>query len=238
MPIIVEIVDSHATERDLDEIFTYFRYIDQTFSTYKKDSEISKINRKEIREKDFSTNMKTIFSLAEKTKKDTQGYFNIVQDNGLLDPAGVVKGWAILQAANILKKKGFKNYFVDAGGDVQVAGVNKEGKQWTVGIRNPFNREEIVKVVRLVHQGIATSGTYIRGQHIYNPFRKEKTLTEIVSLTVIGPDVLEADRFATAAFAMQKEGIIFIEKQKNLEGYMIDKDGVATLTSGFGKYVV
>ena len=84
--------------------------------------------------------------------------------------------------------------------------------------------------------GMATSGTYIRGQHIYNPL-DDKEITEIVSLTVIGPNVYEADRFATAAFAMGKEGINFIERTAELEGYIIHKDGIATLTSGFEKYV-
>ena len=94
-----------------------------------------------------------------------------------------------------------------------------------------------MKVVELHNQGIATSGTYIRGQHIYNPFKKEDLITDIVSLTVIGPNVYEADRFATAAFAMGKEGINFIEQLPGLEGYIIDKNGVATMTSKFNDYV-
>lgn len=237
MPITVEIVDKQATQKDINDVFSYFTYVDNTFSTYKQDSEISRINRKEIQEHTFSQDMKKILKLAEKTKQETNGYFDIVQSNGLLDPSGVVKGWAILQAAYLLGKKGFKNFYVDAGGDVQVAGLNSKKNPWTVGIRNPFNRDEIVKVVKLKNQGIATSGTYIRGQHVYNPYHREKKLTEIVSLTVIGPDVLEADRFATAAFAMQKTGIAFIERQKGLEGYMIDSKGIATYTSGFGEYV-
>ena len=84
---------------------------------------------------------------------------------------------------------------------------------------------------------MATSGTYIRGQHIYNPFERSQPITEIVSLTVIGPNVYEADRFATAAFAMGRVCIDFIEQQNGLEGYMIDQDGIATLTSGFEKYL-
>jgi thiamine biosynthesis lipoprotein len=238
MPITVEITDSLARQKDIEDVFNYFQYIDATFSTYKKDSEISKINRKEITEKNYSKDMQLIFQLAEKTKQQTQGYFDIVQQNGLLDPSGVVKGWAILQASHILERKGCKNFYVDAGGDVQVFGSNEKGNPWTIGIRNPFNHEEIIKVVQLFNQGIATSGTYIRGQHIYDPFKKTKKLTEIVSITIIGPDVLEADRFATAAFAMQRDGITFIEKQKNLEGYMIDKEGLATYTNGFEKYVI
>jgi thiamine biosynthesis lipoprotein len=63
-------------------------------------------------------------------------------------------------------------------------------------------------------------------------------LSEIVGLTVIGADVLEADRFATAAFAMGRDGIVFIEETPGLEGYAIDNAGRATFTSGFGAFCV
>jgi hypothetical protein len=54
--------------------------------------------------------------------------------------------------------------------------------------------------------GVASSGSYLRGQHIYNPKAPNQPLTAMVSLTVIGPDIYEADRFITAAFAMGADG--------------------------------
>ena len=90
--------------------------------------------------------------------------------------------------------------------------------------------------MRASGKGIATSGSYLRGQHIYNPHLPEKKLTEIVSFTVIGENILEADRFATAAFAMGKEGINFIEQLPHFEGYAIDSNGMATFTSNFELY--
>jgi FAD:protein FMN transferase len=236
MPITIEIVDSDARDNDIDKIFDYFTRIDEKFSTYKPQSEISKINRGEIGEKDFSRDMKAVLALSEETKKLTDGYFDINHD-GKLDPSGLVKGWAIFNAAEMLKREGFKNYYVEAGGDVQVGGKNPDGRPWQVGIRNPFNREEIIKVVYLNRdEGVATSGTYIRGQHIYNPKNPGEPITDIVSLSVIGPNVYEADRFATAAFAMGRAGINFIESRGGLEGYMVNKDGIATMTSGWEKY--
>ena len=112
-----------------------------------------------------------------------------------------------------------------AGGDIQSHGLNYEEKEWSIGIRSPFNIEEIVKIVRVKERGIATSGSYERGQHIYNPHEPEKKLLDIVSITVVGPNVLEADRFATAAFAMGLEGINFIERLQGFEGYAIDSAG-------------
>ncbi len=58
-----------------------------------------------------------------------------------------------------------------------------------------------------------------------------------MSLTVIGPNIYDADRFATAAFAMGRDGIYFIENLEGFEGYMIDKNGMATFTTGFEGYV-
>lgn len=236
MPITVEILDAGATEADIEKVFASFRAIDETFSTYKEQSEISKINRGELTGDAYSEAMKTILALSEQTRQETRGYFDIRHD-GMLDPSGIVKGWAILQAARMLKAAGFVNFFIDAGGDIQVAGT-KQGHPWRVGIRNPFNRNEYVKVLALTDKGIATSGTAIRGQHIYNPHQPQMPIEEIVSLTIIGPDVYEADRFATAAFAMGKRGIYFIEQLAGFEGYMIDASARATFTSGFERYVV
>ncbi len=238
MPVTVEIVDLGVTQKDIDQVYEYFQYIDNTFSTFKPTSEISKINIGELSEGTYSQDMKTVLQLSEETKEETDGYFDIFH-NGKLDPSGLVKGWAIYNAAQQLQAKGFMNFYLEAGGDIQVNGKNGEGKSWRIGIRNPFNTAEIVRVAHLQKEGIATSGTYERGQHVYNPkqsVKNAKHLEEIVSLTVIGPNIYEADRFATAAFAMQKEGIFFIEKLPGFEAYMIDKNGIGTMTTGFHTY--
>lgn len=236
MPIIVEIADFSATRQAIDKIFSYFERVEEQFSVFKNNSEITLINKGLLAPKYYSDEMKTIFRLAEKTKKETNGYFDIIANNGKYNPSGLVKGWAIYNASKILLEMGFNNFYVNAGGDIQVHGKNSEGGPWSVGIRDPFNLNKIVKVVYLNdHAGIATSGTYIRGQHIYNPHRRNNSITDLVSFTVIGPNVCEADRFATAVFAMGREGIKFLEKLPGFEGYMIDINGIATMTSGFEK---
>ncbi len=180
--------------------------------------------------------MKEIFNLAEKTKKDTNGYFDILTPKNIFDTSGIVKGWAIWKASELLKKEGSNNFYIDAGGDIQACGRNTNNEPWKIGIRNPFKGEDVIKVLSLENKGVATSGTYVRGQHIYNPKDKKEKIEDIVSLTVIGPNIYEADRFATAAFAMGHDGIFFIENLPSFEGYMISKDGIATMTNGFEKY--
>ena len=124
MPVTVEIVDDGASSHDIEDVFSYFEYIDDTFSTFKSSSEMMRINRGELERSQWSPDMKEIFDLAERTKNETDGYFDIKTPGGSFDPSGMVKGWAIGKAADILKKKGFKNFYVDAGGDIEVSGVN------------------------------------------------------------------------------------------------------------------
>lgn len=232
MPIVVEIRDE-VTPEFFEKVFDYFRQVDEQFSPYKDSSEVSRFNRGEINLVDLSEQMKEVFELSEKTKQETKGFFDIKKPDGLIDPSGLVKGWAIYNAAKILTAAGMKNFYIEAGGDIQVAGGD-----WTVGIRNPFNPGEIVKVLNVADCGVATSGNYFRGDHIYNPHAKSQTIDDIVSLTVIGPNIYEADRFATAAFAMGQAGIVFIEQLPGLEGYMIDKNGIGTQTSGLSKFLI
>lgn len=236
MPITVEVADDRVGEAAINDTFEYFRAIDAQYSTYKPDSEISQINDG-LPRKQWSREMKEIFKLCEKTKRETDGYFDI-EHNGTLDPSGLVKGWAIDQAAKRLRKRHIADFYIEAGGDIQTWGLNGDGEPWRIGIRNPFNMQEIVKVVQTSMSGIATSGTYVRGQHIYDPHHPGKPVHTVKSLTVIGRNIYDADRFATAAFAMGEEGIHFIQGLPGLEGYMIDSQKKAIYTSGFDQYVV
>ncbi len=234
--ISIEILDS-PTEEIFNRVFDYFKYVDEKFSTYKETSEISKINRAELKLEDASQDMQLIFKLSELTKKQSKNYFDIHKPDGSIDPSGLVKGWSIHEASKILDSADHKDYCIEAGGDVQVRKPYDSSEPWKIGIRNPFNLSEIVKVVHVKNEGVATSGTYERGQHIYNPFNPEQKLEDVASITVIGPNIYEADRFATSAFAMGLDGINFIEGLQGFEGYMIDSKGIATFTSGFDKYL-
>ena len=237
MPICLTVLDHGVRQQDLDAVFAEFAAIDAQFSPFKSDSEVSRFNRGEITEPDFTPRMREIVALCEKTKRETGGYFDIMRPDGTIDTCGMVKGWAIRNAARQFADMGFGDFCVDAGGDIQCRGVNGEGSDWTVGIRNPFSADEIVKILQPKGCGVATSGNYIRGDHIYNPHTGRHGSDDIVSLTVIGPDVLEADRYATAAFAMGRQGIHFIEHMPDLEAYEIDALGTARMTSGLKKYL-
>lgn len=232
MPIRVVAAGGTSPESVVDDAFAYLEGVDARFSTYKEDSEISKINRGEVPEADYSDEMKEVLAIGEDAKRRTGGYFDVRRPDGTIDPSGVVKGWALLNAHEVLKTRGVCDSMIDIAGDIASSGTNEEGSAWALGIRNPFAQDEIVKVVYPQGKGVATSGSYARGAHIYDPVSKQK-LEHVASVTVIARDVLEADLLATASFAMGENGIAFLESLPDVEGYQIAKDGTATMTSGF-----
>ena len=237
MPVSLRIVDhcASASASDGEAVFTYLRHIDAVFSTYKSESETERINRGELLEGEASEEMQTIIALCQQTKAETGGHFD-ANFRGRFDPSGLVKGYAIQRAAELLQGRGFLNFYVEAGGDIQTFGHNHLGEKWRVGIRNPFKPSELASVVHLSGEGIATSGTYERGEHIYNPI-EGRSANEVASVSIIASNIYDADRFATAAFAMGKAGIRFIRSLYGIEGCVIGLDGRTHCTNGFQRYL-
>lgn len=217
-----------------DAVFGYFREVDARFSPYLPESETSRIDRGELLPQESSSEMREVLRLSEETRTLTNGYFD-VRCGGRFDPSGLVKGWAIARAAKILDRDGFISFCIEAGGDIEARGANDEGAPWRIGIRSPFDPSKLIRSISLHNRGVATSGTYIRGPHIYNPLTGGRP-QEIASLTVIGPNVYEADRLATAAFAMGQAGIQFLAGFPDFETYMVEWSGTATFTPGFARY--
>lgn len=233
MPITLMTLSNTRAMGIFEDIFEFFERVDQRYSPYIGTSDVQKINRRELDEGDYSEELNLIIKLAESTKKDTNGYFDVWHE-GVFDPSGIVKGWA-LQTASDMMSKHTNDFYIEAGGDIQVHGYNDQHQPWRIGIRNPFERKENIEVISLDNHAVATSGTAIRGQHIYDPVLS-KDLKDIVSLTVIAPKILDADRMATAAFAMASHGIEFIESLSGYEGFMVNSDKRVTKTTGWDRF--
>ncbi|HEY7032496.1 MAG TPA: FAD:protein FMN transferase [Thermomicrobiales bacterium] len=232
MPVTVCITDDAAGPADVAAVTAWLDHVDRRYSPYRDTSDVCRLQAGTLDRHDVSEEFAAILRLCDQTRRETAGYFDPIR-NGRFDPSGLVKGWAIERAADLLAARGFANYFVDAGGDVRAVGLNGDGQPWRVGIRNPFRRGEVVKVLAISDRGVATSGTAVRGRHIYDPFSAAPLDTDVVSLTVIGPTIFEADRMATAAFAMGRGGLSFIAARPNLEAYAVMLDGTAVHTEGF-----
>lgn len=225
--------DKSVTNKNIEEVFSFFTYVDKTYSPFIDTSIVSRVNRGEVGEPEYPDELCEILAIAKNTKHQTGGYFDIWR-KGNFDPSGIVKGWAIAEAAKIIGKY-TDNFYIEAGGDIQVSGVNDEASLWRIGIRSPFDRHQNIKVIALKNSAIATSGTAIRGQHVYDPVG-DKELNEVASISVIATNIIDADRMATAAFAMGAKGIYFIERLDGYEACAVMHDKTAILTTGWHDY--
>lgn len=232
MPFTVEVAGG-ADPAVLDAVFAELRSVDRAFSPFIPESAVSRINAGSLREDDADPLVREVLELCRTYEVATCGYFS-AWASGQLDPCGLVKGWAIERACEILERAGYRSYFVDGGGDVQTRGERAPGRPWRVGIRHPVRRDRVVEVLEATDLAVATSGTYEKGAHIRDP-HTGRAATDLVSLTVVGPDIVAADVYATAAFAMGHGGLGFIESVPGYEALAIDRDLFSASTSGFAE---
>lgn len=231
MPVTVHVVDGAAKDESLDAVFEDFMLLDRTFSPFLRDSAVSRINRSELQLEDVGQLVNQAIDLCRLYERATGGYFS-AWINDRFDPSGLIKGWAIDRACSILDRQGYCDYFVDAGGDVQTRGRNAEGGPWRIGIRHPTERDKVARVVLASGLAVATSGTYEKGEHIFDP-HSGKPANSWLSFTVLGPDILQADVYATACSAMGSAGLEFVSRVAGYDAYAIDHQLRAAYTAGF-----
>jgi FAD:protein FMN transferase len=186
----------------LDAALRWLHAMDAMFSTYRSDSEISRINAGTLRLPDAAREVRNVLADCERLRSDTDGFFDARPAGTRLDPSGYVKGWAIQHVADLLARAGSVNHCVNGGGDVVCAGRPQPGRGWRVGIADPFRRHALLTTVEATGPiAVATSGLAERGAHIFDP-HTGRPVTEIVSVTVVAADLVTADVCATAAAAM------------------------------------
>ena len=185
----------------------------------------------------FLTDSVTIANLMENVGFDRIIKVNdrfIRPDEAYLDFNAIAKGYGIDVISNFLWSQGVRNYLVDIGGDLRTAGSNIEKKKsWTVGIDDPNfdGAQSYSKVISLSNRGMATSGTYRkfkidsngnRYAHIIDTKTGYPTKTNVLSVSVIAPNCMLADGYATAFQAMGVEGTRdFIKTHPELKVYFI-----------------
>lgn len=234
MPITVDVRDPNASGAALDDVYADLVRIDRLFSPFLPQSEVSRIRDGRLAVDQADPLVHEVLELCRAFERDTDGYFSAWYE-AKLDPSGVVKGWAIGRGATILDSRGYRDYFIDAGGDVMTRGHAAPGAAWRVGIRHPVQRDKVARVILASDLAVATSGTYEKGAHIYDPHTGAPA-TELLSMTVVGPRILEADVYATATFAMGLAGLEFIEGRSGYEAYAIDTELRGHWTTGFDDY--
>jgi thiamine biosynthesis lipoprotein len=221
----VVLCDPVPDERVVDGVFAWLHEVDRRFSTYRADSEVCRLDRGDIVIDRCSPDLRQVLDACARLWRETDGYFDAYA-TGRLDPSGYVKGWAVQVASERLREAGAVNHLVDAGGDLQARGCPGPGRSWEIGIRHPWQKTELAWVLAGTDLAVATSGTYERGLHVINP-RTGEPARDLVSVTVVGPDLADADAYATAALAMGRPALTWLPILRGYEVAVIFDDGTA-----------
>lgn len=226
----------------VDALFCWFDRVDVLFSTWRDDSEISRLGRGEIKRQDTSPEVLAVLAACDALTEETRGAFDIAfaadprvpsrPGFGPVDPSGFVKGWALERAAATLEQQGIANFAINAGGDVVTRGRPEPQRSWAIGIQHPIRRDAIAATVTGTDLAVATSGRYERGDHIIDP-RTGNPATRLLSATIIGRDLGRADAYATAAMVLGDDAMAWLATRPDIEAMTITADHDVVRTDGF-----
>nr|WP_246367326.1 FAD:protein FMN transferase [Paraliobacillus salinarum] len=166
-----------------------------------------------------------------------------LEDKGMgMDLGAIAKGFIADKVTQLLDEEGVTTAIIDLGGNIYVKGNNPSGKEWTVGVQDPFTeRGQIVGKIEASNQSIVTSGIYERylevdGEryhHILNPLNGYPYENEIAGVTIVSEKSIDGDALSTLIFSKGlKDGLTHIEKQEGVEAIFVDKDQQVYITSG------
>ena len=229
----------------LDSVFQWFRRVDDLFSTWRPETEISRLGRRELTEEDASPEVRRVLELCDQVSIESAGAFDITvgadprvtprEGFGPIDPSGLVKGWALDRAADLLHRHGSMNFMINAGGDVLISGRPSAAQEWRIGIQHPWIRDKVATVVAGSDLAVATSGRYERGEHIIDP-RTGQPPSGLMAVTVVGEELALADGYATAAIVLGDEGMPWLAGRPDIEAMGITESRRVIFTDGFDRY--
>jgi thiamine biosynthesis lipoprotein len=210
--LFLDIGSSTITESAMDQavesVKAFVYEVDEVFSTYKEGSFVSRLRRGEIDIAQCPADLQEVWSFCAIARDLTEGAFDPWAVSGGFDPSGYVKGWAADHVAQILITSGCEHIQVNAAGDLTLrGGINEKGVvgPWKIGVVNPDNRQEVLRIFEINDGAIATSGTYERGAHIFDPATGTIAIGA-KSATVLGPVGGLTDALATALMVAGEDG--------------------------------
>ncbi len=241
IPISLAIRGRHARSRmgrtAWDDTIAELRRLDSIFSTYRKSSVISRLERAEIGPDDCPDEVAEIFELAALAKLETNAAFDIwrPRDDGVrhLDPSGVVKGWAIERASAPLRFLDDTAFCLSGGGDMVCRTPSTDAPAWRIGIEHPHDPSRLIAVVPLQNGAVATSGTVHRGEHLVDA-RSGRPVVGVASVTVVAASLTVADIDATSAYVMGADASRWLSDRPGITGFVVWADG-STTTTGDGQ---
>ena len=157
-----------------------------------------------------------------------------------IDVGGIAKGYVLREIASLLDKNGVTSYLIAAGGDIVAKGTKSDGKSWRVGIQHPRNQGGITGALDFTNGSIVTSGDYeryrivngVRYHHIFDS-KTGYSSNKNQSLTIMGPDPVEADILSTGLFGRDAEKIMeYVNADSRLQCLVVDSTGAIHVSDG------
>jgi len=202
--------------------------VDRTFSTYREDSVVSRLSRGEIDLADCPAEVREVLGLGEQARVESAGAFDVrcpgPDGVPVLDPSGVVKGWAVQRASAHLRALPDTDVCLSAGGDMVCHVADESRPAWRVGVEDPLDPQQLVATVEVRRGAVATSGTAHRGEHITDA-RTGDLPSVVASVTVLADDLTWADIDATAAYAMGADALTWLRARAGRRGVVVWRDG-------------
>jgi thiamine biosynthesis lipoprotein len=214
---------------------------DNIFSLYKPESWLSQLAAGKTSVAQCPPVVSEIWDACEIWEQKTDGWFSAFTPEHTFDPSGLVKTWAAKRAAESLQTAGVTDFTLNAGGDVYISDDASGEFDWRVGLSKPVSIASVDSAALAIldlrgtdFRAVATSGSAERGNHIWNPRSGGREFaTELLQMTVIARDLVEADVWATAAFAEGAASIARLDALENVEAMCILADGQLAATRGF-----
>jgi len=263
--IILPEMDESLANEIVDEMYIKALRLQKIFNFYDKNSELSLLNKK--RKLKVSDELLEILNYSLKLCELTKGKYDIsmgktilqrknsenetkldcsykdieikgsivvlTKEDILIDLGSVAKGYITDKLISFLKERGIEEGMIDSRGDISFFGE----KHWKIGIQHPRNKEKTICNVELANCTIATSGDY---NQYCKDFKKSHILnqTELISITVVAPTLMEADIYATALFVLDKsERDKLIIENKNIQVFALNESLNSKNYNGFEELI-
>lgn len=235
MPVTLALRGRHARDRVAltawQQIMDSLHEVDRIFSTYRDDSEISRLRDGSLALADVSPLVDEVLHLAERARIESSGAFDVWTPGpgGVrsLDPSGVVKGWAIERAARFLDELTGTDTCLSAGGDMVCRTRVAGSPGWSIGIEDPNDPRRVLAVLPVTDGAVATSGTAHRGQHLVDG-RTGLPPTRVASVTVVTASLTWADIDATSAYAQGPDAARWLSTRPDRTALVVWTDGTTT----------
>ena len=204
-----------------------FAELEERFSLYRPESELSRIARGELNMTYASEQLRSVYEEALGWRTRTEGTFTPHRPDGVIDLNGIVKALAIRRAGAVFESVGVSNWSINAGGDLL---YGQDSLPSTIGIVDPNDRSRLLCSVSLLspHRAVATSGSAERGDHIWKSLSMSDD--EFSQVSVFADDIVTADVLATAIVAGGPETLRLVTERWPVDVIAIDQDDTILMT--------